>query len=113
LDVAIAKYSLLGTAENLLGVAALVATGLSDYYAGYTSVTEEGIAIGQDTLVSARNMVLGFIPESNIDLLISASQFHYDIERNFMGKSGGSVVFAGPADWEGWKRLFHVLLKEW
>jgi hypothetical protein len=70
LDVAIANYSPLGRAENILGLAALAATIGSDIAAGYTGLTERGITIGQDTLVSARNMLLGLIPESNIDLVI-------------------------------------------
>jgi len=113
LDVAIAKYSPLGVAENWLGLAALVATGVSDYFAGYTGFTEEGFAIGQDTLVSARNMLLGFIPESNVDLVISASQLRYDIGRNFMGRPGSSVIFASPTDLEAWKQLGQILLQEW
>jgi len=113
LDVAIAGSSLLAGAENVLGIAALAATAVSDLFAGYSGLTEEGFAIGQDTLVSARNMVLGFIPESNIDFAISASQFHYDIGRNFTGRPGGLVVFTSPTDWEAWRRLLGVLLKEW
>ena len=114
LDVAIASYSLLGQVENILGLASLVATIRSDIAAGYTGFPEGGgLAIGQDTLVSARNMLLGLIPESNIDLAISASQLHYDIERNFMGRPGGSVVFTSPTDWEAWRKTFQVLLKEW
>ena len=114
LDVAIASYSPLGRVENFLGLASLIATIGSDFAAGYTGFPEGGgLAIGQDTLVSTRNMLLGLIPESNIDLAISASQLHYDIERNFMGRPGGSVVFTSPTDWETWKRTFQVLLKEW
>jgi len=114
LDVAIASYSSLGWAENILGLAALAATIGSDIAAGYTGFPEGGgLAIGQDTLVSARNMLLGLIPESNIDLAISASQLHYDIERNFMGRPGSSVVFTSPTDWEAWRKTFQVLLKEW
>ncbi len=113
LDVAVAKYSPLGTAENILGIAALFATGLSDYYAGYTGVTEEGFAIGQDTLISARNALLGLVPESNIDLAISAFQFRYDIQRNFMERPTSSIVFKSPTDLGAWRRLTQVLLKEW
>jgi len=113
LDVAIASYSPLGQAENILGWTAAGATFISDIAAGYTGFPEGGLAIGQDTLISVRNALLGYIPESNIDLAISASQLHYDIERNFMGRPGGSVVFTSPTDWETWKRTFQVLLKEW
>gem|GEM_PF-3277365 len=114
LDVAIASYSSLGWAENILGWAAAGATFISDIAAGYAGFPEGGgLAIGQDTLVSVRNALLGYIPESNIDLAISASQLRYDIERNFMGRPGGSVVFTSPTDWEAWKRTFQVLLKEW
>ncbi len=114
LDVAIASSSYLGLVENVLGVSALVVTIGADVAAGYTGFTEEGgFAIGQDTLVAARNMLLGLIPESNFDLVISASQFRYDVERNFMGRPGGSVVFTSPTDWEAWKRLFQVLGQEW
>mgnify|MGYP000254883376 CR=1 FL=1 len=84
LDVAIASYSPLGQAENILGWTAAGATFISDIAAGYTGFPEGGgLAIGQDTLVSVRNALLGLIPESNIDLAISAS--HPD----FAQKSGG------------------------
>jgi hypothetical protein len=70
-----------GGFENGLGVTSSVATLVGDYLSGYTRYTSNGLFVGKDTVVSTRNMVLGFTPESNIDLIVSGSQLNYDMKR--------------------------------
>lgn len=86
-DIAIA--GLIGFIENTLGVASFGFTAFSDILRGDTNFSE-GI-VGRDTVVSARNTALGFIPESNLDAWISVSQFQYDLDRQNGTKLGGSI----------------------
>jgi len=90
-DAAIAIGSPLAFPENALGIASFVATSVSDIFAGYSGPTESGIVIGQDTIVAARNMVAGVLPESNWDLAVSVSQLKYDLDRRNGTKEGGSI----------------------
>ena len=97
-DVGIASGSPLAGPENFLGILSLASTGLSDIFAGYTGPTDSGIAIGQDTLVTLRNMAAGFVPESNLDVLISASQLQYDLDRRAGREEGESVEISELRD---------------
>jgi len=110
-DVAIAGSSILSTPENVLGVLSFGATGISDVLTGYTGPTESGFAIGQDTLVSARNGLAGLVPESNADFFISASQLRYDIERNSGDEEGSSIEFSGWGDAEAWGNLSRLIFQ--
>lgn len=108
----------IGLYENLLGFASLGLTYWSDkdnnlsydQNGNLTSVT-----IGKDTVIAARNTMLGVIPESLVDLGISTSQFKYDIDRVNNIKSGGPLIMGrvgGMTANEGWK-LLQVLFAEW
>jgi hypothetical protein len=105
-DVGIARSSPVAGPENFLGLLSLVATGSSDVFAGHTGSTENGLAIGQDTLITGRNMAAGFVPESNLDLLISASQLKYDLDRRGGIKEGGSIEISQVED------LLHLIFLE-
>ena len=87
------------------------ATAASDFLAGYTGPTENGYAIGQDTLVSARNGLAGLVTESNADLFISASQLRYDIERNSGDEEGSAIEFSGWGDAEAWGNLSRLIFQ--
>ena len=91
LDVAVPLYSPLGLAENILGGGSFAATFGADILNGNTSLTVNDIRVGVDTLVSARNMIAGFVPESNFDAAVSNSQFKYDMDRLLGNKPGGSI----------------------
>ncbi len=105
-DVAIASESPLAGLENSLGVASLGTTIASDVFAGYTGPTKNGFAIGQDTLVAGRNMAAGFVPESNLDYLISLSQLNYDLERRGGVKEGDSIEISRAGE------LLHLIFLE-
>jgi RHS repeat-associated protein len=90
-DVAVPLYSPIGMAENILGGFSFAATFGADVLNGNTSLTGKDSRVGIDTLVSARNMIAGFIPESNFDAAVSNSQFKYDMDRLLGNKTGGSI----------------------
>jgi RHS repeat-associated protein len=72
----VVKMCPVGRMEDLLGIIGFVATAGAE-----TKVEGQELVIGQDTMVTAVNATLGLIPESNIDFLISAEQYKYDIGR--------------------------------
>jgi RHS repeat-associated protein len=87
-------YSLVsppGIAENVLGVFSFASTATADFLGGNTGPTEGGYKVGVDTLVSGRNMLLGFTPEANIDAVVSNSQMGYDLNRLLGNNPGGSI----------------------
>ena len=86
----------LGLVENPLGGLSFLTTGAADYLTGNTTWTNDGLYLGKDTIVAARNAVLGLYPESNIDFVVSASQLKYDMQRLKGEKSGGSINIADP-----------------
>ena len=86
--------SVAGVVENNLGWTSLIATGFSDYLSGNTRVSNGNLYIGKDTIVSGRNTVLGFTPESNIDAIVSISQLKYDMDRLNGVKSGGPILIS-------------------
>jgi hypothetical protein len=90
-DVLIAGQNPLAQLENALAIAAFSSTAVSDVLVGNTTWSDEGLFLGADTLVSGRNMLLGMIPEANIDSLTSISQFEYDIRRRD-GIEAGSPI---------------------
>jgi hypothetical protein len=110
LDVAVPLYSPVGTAENIFGVLSFAATVGADVFKGNTSLTGNDRRVGIDTLVSARNMIAGFTPESNFDAAVSNSQFKYDMDRLVGNKTGGSIpLFSnGKFNFEG---IFSQMLK--
>jgi len=69
-DIAIS--GLAGFIEDPLGVASFGLTAFSDILRGDTKFAE-GV-IGKDSIVSARNAALGYMPESNLDAWVSISQ---------------------------------------
>jgi hypothetical protein len=96
-DVAIAGSGLLGTAENVLGGTSLVATFFSDLLAGNFVLDVSGgqVGVGQDTVVTGVHMALGLVPESNWDLLVSASQLAYDLDIHPYISSGDTIMIFG------------------
>jgi len=83
IDLGVSWFSPLGVIENVSGAVGLGATALSDIVISgttYISMDENGygIGIGHDTVVSAVNMVAGFVPEANFDAWISSKQLEYD-----------------------------------
>ena len=88
-DVFIAGFG--GLVENTAGFVGLGATVVNDVLEGNTTVTNDNLYIGKDTIVSGRNTAIGMIPESNLDLGVSASQMKYDLDRFTGQKSGGAV----------------------
>jgi len=80
--------------ENISGGGALFATAVSDVLLENTGLTQNGVAVGKDTLVSARNALAGIIPEANVDALVSNSQFKYDLDRILGNKSAGSIALS-------------------
>jgi hypothetical protein len=109
-DVAVPLYSPVGMAENILGGLSFAATFGADALNGNTSLTGNDSRVGIDTLISARNMIAGFIPESNFDAAVSNSQFKYDMDRLVGNKTGGSIpLFSnGKFNFEG---IFSQMLK--
>jgi hypothetical protein len=94
-DMAIASYgSPIGSVENLLGIASTSLTWYSDQDNIWTPDSSY-ISVGKDTVISIRNTVLGQVPESNIDALISFSQLKYDLERLEGIDPSGRVVIIG------------------
>ena len=91
-DMAIAVLA--GPLENSLGVASFLATAASDALRGDTTISSNGVYIGRDTLVSARNTAIGFVPESNLDAWVSVSQVEYDQARMDGSKAGGSIAIS-------------------
>jgi hypothetical protein len=109
-----------GGLENALSISATVVTGVNDYVSGNTGIDPAiGMYIGKDTIVSSRNSLAGLLPESNIDALVSVSQFKYDIDRITGNKSGGYVpVMAMDTGWKSlppFSREFvrQALFKDW
>jgi hypothetical protein len=104
--------------ENTAGVTSFAATAISDLLQGNTNSSPP--TIGVDTIVSGRNMLLGFIPEANIDAWTSASQFGYDLDRFNGVEPGGSIPISDWQDivtqtfwrntfWQSaWDYLFHT-----
>jgi RHS repeat-associated protein len=83
-DIVMASYANpLGGLENAAGVVSLLATAADDTSNGstYIASNDDGglsVGIGQNTIVSATTTALGHIPESNLDLILSAGQLVYD-----------------------------------
>jgi hypothetical protein len=80
-----------GMIENWLGVAS---TGLTAYNDGWLlgntgNDSTIGNYVGKDTVVSGRNMAVGWFPESFLDLGVNSSQLLYDVQRMSGAKSGG------------------------
>jgi hypothetical protein len=80
-----------GVYENTLGYLSLGTSALSDWLAGYTYADASGFYLGTDTIYSARNALLGTIPESNVDLFVSGLQLTYDDDRMSGKRSGDSI----------------------
>ncbi len=80
-----------GVFENTLGYLSLGTTALSDWLAGYTYADKSGFYLGTDTIYSARNALLGTIPESNVDVFVSGLQLTYDDDRMSGKRSGDSI----------------------
>jgi hypothetical protein len=89
-----------GQVENGLGLLSFLATAYSDFNEnGTTNFTFDDtrgmtINIGQDTIISGRNALGGFIPEVNTDMAISLSQASYDNGRmtgNIPARVGYSI----------------------
>lgn len=99
-----ATASPLAVAENLLGPPSFILTGVADVFSENTAVSpDKGIQIGGDTLVSARNMILGFVPELNVDYVVNLSQLTYDEKRRTGEIPGQSLPLA---DWKSIFRQF-------
>ena len=101
--LAVAADSLIANAgapiENTAGGVSLGATTIADIMSGNTRVSNDGLYISKDTIVAARNTVLGLIPESNLDAAVSISQVKYDMDRINGTKPGGSInVTKNPMD---------------
>jgi hypothetical protein len=87
-----------GTIENGVGIASLGFTALNDVLLGNTGFDSEiGPYVGKDTVVSGRNTLAGFIPESYIDLGVSISQLKYDADRATGNKPGGYIPMFDPS----------------
>jgi hypothetical protein len=73
----------IGAAENFLGLVSLLSTGASDFLLGNSRAypMDNRVVLGQDTTISFFNWAGGHMPESNIDFLISAEQWWYDMAR--------------------------------
>jgi RHS repeat-associated protein len=73
----------IAAAENFLGLVSLVSAGAGDALLGNTRAypMNNRIVLGQDTTVSLLNSAGGYVPESNVDFLISAEQWIYDVAR--------------------------------
>jgi hypothetical protein len=80
-----------GSIENTVGFLSLGTTALNDWLVGNTYIDGSGVYLGNDTIKAARNSLLGLIPESNIDLLVSGEQFGYDLNRINGYDPGGTV----------------------
>jgi len=80
-----------GVVENNVGIASFLLTAGVDVLDGNTTIDDQNIFIGRDTIVAGRNAVVGLLPESNLDLAVSLSQMKYDIDRFVGNKPGGSV----------------------
>ena len=93
LQADMAATAIFGLAENGVGVASFLVTAITDgYIHGNTGFDPDiGPYIGKDTIVSGRNALAGWIPESFIDFGVSISQIKYDIDRASGKKSGGYV----------------------
>lgn len=83
-----------GQIENGLGFVSLATTAIGDYLAGNTRYSDGSLYVGKDSIVSARNTVLGLTPESNIDFIVSASQLKYDMDRLNGIKNGGPILIS-------------------
>lgn len=77
--------------ETSLGYISLVATVGSDIAYENTSITNNGLYVGADTLVAFRNALLGTIPEAHVDAFVSRSQFEYNIARREGEKPSRSI----------------------
>ena len=105
--------------ENGLGMLSLGVTVANDYLFGNMGIDPSiGPYVGKDTVVSARNALAGFIPESFIDLGVSLSQVKYDMDRATGNKSGGYVSVADAnSDWKmppiNKDFLKQIFLKDW
>jgi RHS repeat-associated protein len=70
-----------GNIENSAGFLSALSTTANDYLSGYNVRSNGNLYLGKDTIVSTRNFILGLIPESNLDAIVSASQLKYDMDR--------------------------------
>ena len=109
IDWGVTTMSPLGSWENTLGVLSFLATGTADGLLGNTGPSDTGYMVGKDTIIAARNMVFGLVPEANFDPIVSNSQLKYDLDRLLGNKSGGSILINNPKDlffqsiiWEWW-----------
>ncbi|MCP4372433.1 MAG: hypothetical protein GY797_30660, partial [Deltaproteobacteria bacterium] len=64
--------------EDLLGLAALGAVIGSDYLAGNSYSTDNGVVIGRDTYVATGFMVAGLFPDVTTDVGINVAAVYYD-----------------------------------
>ncbi|HEY9078053.1 MAG TPA: RHS repeat-associated core domain-containing protein [Anaerolineaceae bacterium] len=112
----------IGLAENLLGYLSLGLTWWSDKNNTW-EFNENGklssISIGKDTAITARNTLLGLIPEANTDAAISFSQFKYDLDRLYGEKPGGAIILYDssvgfPSIKDGlWNLFQYGFLRDW
>jgi hypothetical protein len=101
-DVYVSSPLGLGSVENGMGY---LSTGIT-YWNDKDNVwgfDENGktnyISVGRDTVVSARNTLAGTLPESNVDAVVSFSQFKYDLDRLSGGKAGGPILLMDSSGW--------------
>ena len=109
-----------GTMENGVALASLGFTALNDFLLGNTGFDSAiGPYIGKDTIVSGRNTLAGFTPESYIDFGVSISQLKYDMDRATGNKPGGYVSVFDPSVTYGQVPFFskdflsQVFVKDW
>jgi hypothetical protein len=115
IDVSIASTaSPVEPIENGFGWLAAGITAYIDWRRGYSTYNNGTLYIGNDTIVSARNALLGQIPESNGDFFISLSQFKYDLDRSFWETlDNHSVNMNFETFQQGVNTVQYILTSDW
>jgi hypothetical protein len=119
-------------AATVVGASGALSTNLADIFGGNTgwvcdSDRLTGYAIGRDSLVADRNLVLGTAAAWAADaaqpglgtaiavggVYVAASQLDYDVRGLVNHEGGGSVVFRSVTDGAAWNEAWHEVTGHW